>query len=99
MANRFKKAAEARAETSPTPIMHRAEIIEDRKAPEKSGGVPSGGKLHSGRLVEEEKEMVGFSIKIPVKMHEAMKLHYAQTGEKMTAYIKRLIENDMGKRF
>jgi len=107
MANRFKKAAESRGsrvdvqpetvESTPTPS--KAEIAEQSPTnidePKPMPKASDGSK----NLPRKTAGQVGMSLKVPKEMHEAMKYHYASTGEKMTAYIIRLVEEDMGRRF
>lgn len=106
MANRFKKAAEARearAEMPASVTVAVPEVSTPKAEPSKTAEIPAPAekpaKAKASIPAANVVETVGMSLKVPKKMHEAMKYHYAMTGEKMTAYIIRLVEEDMGKKF
>lgn len=109
MANRFKKAAEARQEkaaaatpTPETPAIKELKPLEENKVEDKTSSAPTDQEpapldtpsAHRKNKIEEE-DLIGISLRIPIGMRDALRLRYAKTGEKMTAYIRRLIEEDM----
>jgi len=46
---------------------------------------------------KDEDPIVSINLRVPLKLREALRLHYAQTGERMNVYIRRLIEADLKK--
>lgn len=105
MANRFKKAAESRRESAdPSPTLSDISVIREIERPVEEGhaGKPqeinvSQTKPVTRNKVVEDELTVAMSLRVPMEMRDALRLRYARTGEKMTAYIKRLIEEDMRK--
>ena len=103
MANRFKKAAESRRESvSPAPtfpeVSTTQEIerpVEEKHAEESQAISVIHPKPAIKSRADEDDSTVAMSLRIPISMRDALRLRYARTGEKMTSYIKRLIEEDM----
>ena len=109
MANRFKKAAEARQEkaaaatlTPEIPAIKEPEPLAENKVEEKTAPIPVDPEpapldppITRRKYKTEEEDLIGMSLRIPISMRDALRLRYARTGEKMTAYIRRLIEEDM----
>lgn len=97
MANRFKKAAESRMNSTAAPNPEVNNTENSREAfKTQQASIESKGKTKKPGKDEERK---GVSFKVPIEMYEAMRRHYAETGEKMTAYFIRLVEEDMNRKF
>lgn len=104
MANRFKKAAEARKETSsiessiqtevtnPEPIV---KIEPKTEAPAPAAAISVQPSFNNKAMAQNDEAMVGISMKVPTEMRDALRMRHAKTGETTTSYIKRLIEEDM----
>ena len=103
MANRFKKAAESRRESvAPAPEFPEVSTAREIERPvdgrrtEKPQEVSAAhSKPAIKSRADEDDTPVTMSLRIPTSMRDALRLRYARTGEKMTSYIKRLIEEDM----
>lgn len=104
MANRFKKAAEARKEGSSIESNIQAEVINPEpivkieskiEAPAPAAAISVQPSFNNKAMAQKDETIVGISMKIPATVRDALRMRHAKTGETTTSYIKRLIEEDM----